>query len=197
MSEAYVHPAALVEGSVGPGTRVWAFAHVLAGATVGADCNIGEHCYVESGAVVGDGVTIKNGIAVWDGVVLEDGVFVGPGVVFTNDRRPRSPRLAEAAARYETDEWLERTLVRRGATLGAGAVLVAPVTVGEFAFVAAGALVARDVPAHGLVVGSPARAAGWVCCCGESLVLEGEAATCSSCGRRFRLEGDELLAQVV
>ena len=195
MNDAFVHPAAIVEAPLGERTRVWAFAHVLPGATFGADCNIGEQCFVEGGAVVGDSVTIKNGVAVWDGVVLEDGVFVGPAVVFTNDRHPRSARLEHVRGRYETQEWLERTRVERGATLGAGSVLLSGLTVGEFAFVAAGALVTRDVPPHTLVLGSPARAAGWVCRCGTRLELRDGAGTCPACGTGFRLDEGTLRAR--
>jgi acetyltransferase-like isoleucine patch superfamily enzyme len=159
---------------------------------VGRNCNIGDHCFVESNAVVGDDVTIKNGNALWDGITLEDGVFVGPGVVFTNDLRPRSPRLAAAAPRYEKRSWLVPTVIRRGATLGAGALVVAGVTVGEYAFVAAGALVTRDVEPHALVVGAPARRRGWVCCCGGALSLRGDRAECQECARRYAASDEGL-----
>ena len=179
----HVHPTALVEtDAVGPGTHVWAFTHVLDGARIGADCNIGDHCYVESGAVVGDHVTVKNGTSLWAGVTLEDGVFVGPAVVFTNDRRPRSPRLGLAAGRYaDASRWLEPTCVGHGATLGAGAVLVAGVSVGAFAFVAAGAVVTRDVPPHALVAGNPARVVGRVCGCGARIALGDGPPQCTAC----------------
>jgi len=121
MEDVFVHRTALVESAaIGKGTRIWAFVHVLPGATIGANCNIGDHSFVESGARIGDDVTVKNGNAIWEGLTLEDGVFVGPGVVFTNDLRPRSPRLAEAADRYADTGWLTPTTVCRGATLGAG-----------------------------------------------------------------------------
>jgi acetyltransferase-like isoleucine patch superfamily enzyme len=179
----FAHPTALVEtDEIGAGTRIWAFTHVLAGASVGADCNIGDHCFIESNVTVGNNVTIKNGTSVWEGVTLEDGVFVGPNVVFTNDLRPRSPRLPEARARYEGRDWLVPTLVCRGSTVGAGAVVVAGVTIGEFAFVAAGSVVTTDVEPHALVVGSPARSRGWVCRCSASLEMGQADASCGACG---------------
>jgi len=183
----FVHPAALVQTTdIGFGTRVWAFTHILEGATIGADCNIGGHCYIEGSVRVGNDVTLKNGTSLWDGVTLEDGVFVGPGVVFTNDRRPRSPRNSEVAHRYANTDWLLETVICRGATLGAGAIVLPGLRIGEFAFVAAGALVTSDVPAHGLVRGSPARLVGWVCRCGAKLDFEGADPHCPECGLRFR-----------
>ena len=191
MKDVYVHPTALVESDrIGPGTRIWAFSHVLAGASIGAHCNVGDHCFVETNVVIGNDVTVKNGNAIWEGVTLEDGVFVGPAVVFTNDVHPRSPRLAEASGRYADRAWLVPTTVRRGATLGAGAVILAGVDIGEFAFVAAAALVTRDVPPHALVVGSPARVVGWVCRCGQRLDFEDAHASCAACGTRFRKDDE-------
>jgi UDP-2-acetamido-3-amino-2,3-dideoxy-glucuronate N-acetyltransferase len=183
----FVHPTALVETrEVGERTKIWAFAHVLQDARIGDDCTIGDHCFVESGAVIGNAVTIKNGNSIWSGVTLEDGVFVGPGVVFTNDIYPRSPRLDVAAGRYEDEaSWLEPTVVRRGATIGAGAVVLAGVTIGHFALVAAGAVVTRDVRAHGLVRGNPARQEGWVCRCARALRIAGDSAVCTVCGDTY------------
>jgi acetyltransferase-like isoleucine patch superfamily enzyme len=194
MSErAFVHPSALVEtDQIGAETRIWAFTHILPGASIGSRCNIGDHCFVESNVAIGDGVTIKNGNSIWEGVTLEDGVFVGPSVVFTNDLRPRSPRLADAAERYADRSWLVATIVRRGATLGAGAVILAGVTVGEYAFVAAGALVTRDVDAHALVVGSPARPTGWVCRCGGALAAARARAKCPTCGSTYAVSGGKV-----
>lgn len=193
MTNIAVHPTAIVESTaIGEGTRIWAFAHVLDGATIGSDCNIGDHCYIESGVVIGDDVTIKNSVALWEGVTLERGVFVGPSVVFTNDLLPRSPRLAEAGKRYETKGWLVTTRVEVGASIGAGAVVVAGNTIGAYSLVAAGAVVARDVPALAVVAGNPARRRGWVCICGQLLRLEADAARCSNCGRRFQLRADAL-----
>jgi acetyltransferase-like isoleucine patch superfamily enzyme len=185
-TETLIHPAAIVEtDDVGSGTRVWAFTHVLPGASIGRECNIGGHCYVESGAVVGDRVTVKNGNAIWAGVTLEEGVFVGPGVVFTNDRQPRSPRLGVSGARYDGEAWLALTTVRRGATLAAGAIVLPGLTVGEFAFVAAGAVVTSDVAAHSLVVGTPARHVGSVCRCARRLDADADGGACPDCGVRY------------
>jgi acetyltransferase-like isoleucine patch superfamily enzyme len=197
MSEdVFIHPTAVVETSrIGADTRIWAFSHVLAGAAVGERCNIGDHCFVESNAVIGHDVTIKNGNAIWDGIVLEDGVFVAPGVVFTNDRHPRSPRLADAGARYADAGWLVPTLVCRGATLGAGAVILAGVTIGEFAFVAAGALVTKDVPPFALALGTPATVRGWVCRCGQKIDFGEERACCGACGRAYRLSDGAVVAE--
>jgi UDP-2-acetamido-3-amino-2,3-dideoxy-glucuronate N-acetyltransferase len=124
---------------------------------------------------------------VWEGVRLADGVFVGPNVFFTNDRHPRSPRLPEARQRY-TDKrnWLVPTTIERGAALGAGAIILAGVSVGEYATVGAGAVVTKPVPAHALVVGNPARQVGWVCCCGKSLHFKRRRAACTDCGSRFK-----------
>ncbi len=187
----FVHPAALVESSdVGGGTRIWAFAHVLHGARIGRACNIGDHCYVEGGAVLGDGVTLKNGVAVWDGVVLEDDAFVGPNAVFTNEKVPRPANIR----RYRSGEASfrpVRTLVRRCVSIGANATIVCGVTVGEHAFVAAGAVVTRDLPPFSLAQGVPARVVGHVCACGERIpfprqakVARAVSAVCR-CGRRF------------
>ncbi len=178
----FVHPMGLCEStSVGPGTRVWAFAHVMEGAVVGADCNICDHAFVERGARLGDRVTVKNAVLIWDRVTIEDDVFLGPGVVFTNDLKPR------AAFKKSPDQFLP-TVVRRGATVGANATIVCGTTIGAQAFVAAGAVVTRDVAAHALVAGSPARRVGWVCGCGERL---GADLACS-CGRAYRLAGGQL-----
>ena len=144
MKEPFIHPTSLADTQhIGQSTRVWAFTQIMQGAHIGSNCNIGSHCFIESGATVGNDVTIKNGSMIWEGVTLEDGVFVGPNVLFTNDRHPRSPRLAQARKRYSTRAWLSPTLVRRGASIGAGATIIAGITIGEFALVGAGAVVAQ------------------------------------------------------
>lgn len=150
----FTHPEGRVESSeVGAGTRVWAFAHILKGARIGADCNICDHTFIEGGAVVGDRVTVKCGVQLWNGVTLEDDVFVGPNATFTNDAFPRSGRRPVE---------FTRTLVRRGASIGANATLLPGVTVGAGAMVGAGAVVTRDVPARAIVTGNPAAVTGFV-----------------------------------
>jgi len=178
----FVHDEGLCESdSVGSGTRVWAFAHVLPGAVVGRDCNICDGAYVEGGAVVGDRVTIKNQVMIFEGVTIEDDVFLGPGVIFTNDFTPRAFIKKHGAE-------LDTTRVRRGATLGAGVVVVCRTTIGEYAFVGAGAVVTRDVRAHSFVVGNPGRAIGWVCECGLRLP---EDYTCT-CGLSWTVADGDL-----
>jgi UDP-2-acetamido-3-amino-2,3-dideoxy-glucuronate N-acetyltransferase len=179
----FVHPQALLETQdVGPGTRVWAFAHVLPGAKVGRDCNVCDHTFVEGGAVLGDRVTVKCGVQLWDGVTCEDDVFLGPNATFTNDLRPRSRQHLEPYA---------KTLLRRGASIGANATVLAGTTVGRWAMVGAGAVVTRDVPDYGLVAGNPARLRGFVSRFGMKLADAGGGKwRCPHSGRLYAIEGD-------
>ena len=179
-SAVFVHERALCESSdIGAGTRIWAFAHVMKGARLGSGCNVGDHAFIEGGAVVGDRVTIKNCVLIWDKVTIDDDVFLGPNMVFTNDMNPRAAVKKPAAAFLPTR-------VKRGATIGANATVVCGVTIGESAFIGAGSVVIRDVPAFGVVVGNPARRIGWMCACGEKL----DAALRCPCGRAYVLVDD-------
>jgi UDP-2-acetamido-3-amino-2,3-dideoxy-glucuronate N-acetyltransferase len=171
-----VHPLGLCESDdVGPGTRVWAWAHVLPGARIGAECNICDHAFVEGGARIGDRVTVKNAVLVFDGVAIGDDVFLGPNVLFTNDLRPR-------AHRKRGPEALLPTVVEDGVTLGAGTVVVCGTRIGRHAFAAAGSVITRHVAPHSFVAGNPATHRGWVCECGERLP---RSLRCS-CGRAYR-----------
>lgn len=179
----FVHPQGLNESDqVGDRTRIWAFAHVVDGAVVGSDCNLGDCVFVETGAVVGNKVTVKNNVSIWDRVTVEDEVFLGPSMVFTNDFVPR-------AAIHRSREELLPTLVRRGASIGANATIVCGNTIGEHSMVAAGAVVTRDVAAHALVAGSPARRMGWVCACGGRLDA---ALSCPECGQAHELVDEDV-----
>jgi acetyltransferase-like isoleucine patch superfamily enzyme len=181
---AKIHPQALVDSNValGPGTRVWAFAHVMSGAVIGADCNICDHTYIEGKVRMGDRVTVKSGVYLWDGLQIEDDVFIAPNAVFTNDLRPRSKRYYS--------EYLPTNL-RQGCTIGANSTILPGLTIGRWAMVAAGAVVTRDVPDFALVIGNPARVKGWVCRCGEKLsgLLQ------CACGAEYRLAGPGVLAE--
>lgn len=178
MPDVFIHPTAIVEhAAIGTGTRIWHLSHVREGSRIGTDCSIGFSVYVDQGVEIGDRCKVQNHVSIYRGVVLEDEVFVGPSATFTNDRYPRATHSA----------WdIVPTLVRRGASLGASATVVCGVEIGAWAMVGAGAVVTADVPAHGLVLGAPARVRGWVCICGRMLAGVGERApeTCAHCGRR-------------
>lgn len=181
-----VHPSAVVDdgAQIGEGTRIWHFAHVMSGAVIGTDCVISQGCFIGN-VTLGRGVRIQNNVSVYDGVTLEDFVFAGPSCVFTNVMNPRSE--VDRKAEYRP------TLVKRGATIGANATILCGVTIGEYAFVGAGALVRTDIAAHAVVVGVPTRQVGWMCKCGQPIrELADVTLTCKTCGRHYHAVGDGL-----
>src|SRR5580698_10446528 len=180
----FIHERAMVhpEAQIGDGTRIWANANILKGAIIGDHCNICDGCYVEKGAIIGNHVTLKNGVAVFDGVTLADDVFVGAGVAFINDRNPRSHR---------NDAWdLEKTLVQKGASIGANATIMCGLTIGAYAVIGAGTVVIKDVPAHTIAVGNPARPVNYACFCGRVL---NDDLKCV-CGASFQITNNTIVA---
>jgi UDP-2-acetamido-3-amino-2,3-dideoxy-glucuronate N-acetyltransferase len=184
----FVHESAYVDdgAKIGKGTKVWHFCHVMPGAEIGEGCSLGQNIVVMPGTRIGNNVKIQNNVSIYEGVTLEDDVFCGPSCVFTNVLTPRShvSRKNEYAP----------TLVKKGASIGANATVVCGTTIGEFAFIGAGAVVTADVPAHGLMVGVPARRVGWMCQCGERLPLAADTAICGRCGSRYQEKNGRLVA---
>ena len=174
-----IHPTAIVDegAQVGEGTRIWHWVHVAPKSTIGKGCSLGQNVYVGNDVAIGNNVKIQNNVSVYDAVTLEDDVFCGPSMVFTNVINPRS----HVTRKHE----YKRTLVRKGASIGANATIVCGTEIGTFAFVAAGAVVTKDVPAYALVGGVPARRMGWMCQCGERLHFEADAAKCGACGSGY------------
>ena len=190
MAGYFAHESSFVDpgATIGAGTKIWHFCHVMPGAVIGERCVLGQNVVVMPGTRIGNNVKIQNNVSVYEGVELEDDVFCGPSCVFTNVATPRSHVSRKHA--------FQPTRVRRGATIGANATIVCGITLGEYAFVGAGAVVTADVPAHALVVGVPARQVGWVCQCGERLALDGAGrGTCAACGTSYA-EREGALARV-
>jgi UDP-2-acetamido-3-amino-2,3-dideoxy-glucuronate N-acetyltransferase len=183
----FAHSSAFVDApcSIGDGTKIWHFSHVMANTRIGKGCNLGQNVHVASHVTIGNNVKIQNNVSLYTGVELEDDVFCGPSMVFTNVVNPRSHVSRK-------DEY-RKTLVKRGASLGANSTIVCGHTVGAYAFIAAGAVVTRDVPDHALMIGVPARQAGWMCRCGVRLQLAGREATCAACGDSYYLNESRLL----
>jgi UDP-2-acetamido-3-amino-2,3-dideoxy-glucuronate N-acetyltransferase len=182
MADYFVHESSYVDDGavIGTGTRIWHFCHVLSGAVIGDRCSLGQNVVVMSGTRLGNNVKVQNNVSIYEGVTLEDDVFCGPSCVFTNVINPRSH--VSRKSEYQP------TLVRRGATVGANATVVCGVTLGEYSFIGAGAVVNADVPAFALMVGVPARRVGWMCQCGVRVDLVNGTATCAACGAGYREE---------
>ncbi len=189
----YVHPSAEVspEAQIGAGTRIWRQAHVREQAHIGEECNIGKGVYVDSHVHIGSRVKIQNHVSIFEGVTLEDGVFIGPHVCFTNDLLPRA--ITPDGKLKSADDWeITPTLVKYGASIGAGSVILCGVTIGEFALIGGGSMVTRDVPPHSLVFGNPARQHGYVCRCARrfSNIQEQEGKLvgwCETCGQAWHI----------
>jgi UDP-2-acetamido-3-amino-2,3-dideoxy-glucuronate N-acetyltransferase len=192
MADIYIHPTADVSprATLGPGTKVWHQAQVREGAVLGRNCILGKGAYVDFDVQIGDNVKIQNRASVYHGVTLENGVFVGPHAIFTNDKMPRA--INPDGSLKSDDDWeLGHILVKEGASIGAGAIIVTGVTIGRFAMVGAGAVVTKDVPDYGLVYGNPARLQGYVCSCGHKLQPTADSTLwpCPNCGREIEVGG--------
>jgi len=182
----FIHPSAVLDDGceIGSGTKIWHFTHIMEECRIGQGCNIGQNVFIARGVVLGRNVKIQNNVSVYEGVKCEDDVFLGPSMVFTNVLTPRS--------HISRKNVYDSTVVKKGATIGANATIVCPRTIGEYAMIGAGAVVTHDVPPHCLVVGNPARKAGYVCTCGAGLTESGDSLVCSVCDSVFFIEGGEV-----
>ncbi len=186
MTDYFVHESSYIDegAEIGAGTKIWHFCHVMPRVRIGERCNIGQNVLVASDVTLGNNVKIQNNVSLYTGVVVEDDAFLGPSMVFTNVVNPRS--------HVNRKNEYKRTLVKKGASIGANATIVCGVTLGRYCFVGAGAVVTRDVPDYALVYGSPARLRGWICQCGEKLNFKGDRAVCPACGDAYR-KRDEMV----
>jgi UDP-2-acetamido-3-amino-2,3-dideoxy-glucuronate N-acetyltransferase len=187
----FVHESSYIDQNaiIGEGTKIWHFCHISEGARIGKNCTLGQNVFVGRNVVIGDNCKIQNNVSVYEGVTLEDDVFCGPSMVFTNVDTPRStyPRNPQGYL---------KTLVKRGCTIGANATIICGVTLGEYSFIGAGAVVTKDVPAYALVYGNPARIQGWMCECGTKLAFYNDHATCSNCNRTYRQVAEDGIVKV-
>ena len=175
----FAHKTALIESdSIGPNTRIWAYAHIMKNAVVGSSCNIGNGCFLESGSKIGKNVVLKNGVSLWDRVEVKDDVFIGPNAVFTNDLRPRVKKIKP---KFQ----LDKTIIGKGASVGANSTILSGVVIGEYSMVGAGSVVTKNIPDFALVVGIPARFKSYVCICSQPLNKQSRSFSCPSCKRQY------------
>ena len=185
MSSSFVHPSSVVDdgATIGAGTKIWHFSHVSAGAVIGERCSFGQNCFVAGGVTIGSNVKVQNNVSIYSGTIIEDDVFLGPSAVLTNVTNPRSQVVRQSL--YET------TRLRRGASVGANATIVCGVTIGRYGFVAAGAVITKDVPDYALIAGVPGRQIGWMSRHGHRLAFDGDGrGACPETGLRYRLEAN-------
>jgi UDP-2-acetamido-3-amino-2,3-dideoxy-glucuronate N-acetyltransferase len=176
----FIHPTAIVDepDEIGNGTKIWHFTHIMSGARIGRDCIIGQNVFVGPGALLGNNIKVQNNVSIFDGVTLEDDVFCGPSMVFTNVFNPRSFISRKKEFR--------KTLVRKGATIGANVTIVCGNTIGQYAFIGAGSVVTKDVPDYALVYGNPGKVKGWVCQCAMEITFRSGKALCQACGKKYK-----------
>lgn len=176
----FIHPTAVVDepAEIGEGTKIWHFTHIMLGVKMGGHCIIGQNVFIGSGVILGNNIKVQNNVSIYDGVILEDDVFCGPSMVFTNVFNPRSFISRKKEFR--------KTLVKRGATLGANVTIVCGNTVGQYTLIGAGSVVTKDVPDYALVYGNPGRVKGWVCQCAEEIRFRSGRAVCKACGKKYR-----------
>ena len=182
----FVHDSAFLDdgAKVGKGTKIWHFSHIMPKCEIGENCSIGQNVFVANSVKIGSGVKIQNNVSIYEGVILEDFTFCGPSMVFTNVKTPRSAFPRNTSEDYHT------TRVKYGASIGANATVVCGITIGEWAFVAAGAVVTKDVPPYALIIGVPGKVSGWMCQCGATLRFVDRIAKCQGCQRAYSMESD-------
>ena len=182
----FSHPSAIIDdgATIGEGTKIWHFCHIMPGAVIGKGCSLGQNVFVANNVVLGDNVKVQNNVSIYEGVTCETDVFLGPSMVFTNVINPRS-------AVNRKSEYLP-TRVGKGATIGANATIICGHDIGEYAFIGAGSVVTKHIPPYALVIGNPGRIAGWICNCGVKLSFSGSKAKCSACGRHYHKDGEHI-----
>ena len=187
MKKYFAHESSFVDENVavGEGTKIWHFCHIQSGARIGKNCSLGQNVNISNNVIIGDGCKIQNNVSIYEGVTLEDDVFCGPSCVFTNDLTPRA-KYPKGHDNYK------KTLIKHGASIGANATIVCGHTIGEWALIGAGAVVACDVPPHALMLGIPAKQSGYVCECGQVLKITNNMYICSDCGRKYYLDDNAL-----